>query len=297
MSIESPLQYFSSAIEACVAANRSRVVAIRNAQRQHISGIAWQPDVVVTSEQAFGTREEYEIVTGSARTVRAWIAGRDSGTNLLALRLAEAVEAPEIQASEPRLGASVIALGAGLGGDTHVRVGSIHCVGAQWFSRGGGRIDQRIGLDIRLHRTEEGGPVVDASGAFIGMSTLGKPGEVLAIPAATIARIVPQLLQAGHVARGWLGLALQPVAVPDALVADAGQSIGMMVMSTIDAGPAAQAGIKAGDILLTVNGTALRDRQGLAAQLGEDSVGKVLPLRLIRSGELNTVEVLVGTRS
>ena len=290
------LQHLSRELEERVAASGNLVVAIRNAARQHISGIAWQSNVVVTSEQAFGTREEYEVVSASGRVVKARIAGRDAGTNLLVLRLDESVDALEVTPSTACVGGLVISLGAGIEGETTARLGSVQSVGAQWYSRAGGRVDQRIGLDIRLRRTEEGGPILDAAGGLIGMATLGRPGEVLAIPAATVARIVPLLLEKGCVPRGWLGLALQPIAVPDALVTEAGQPVGTMVMSTIDGGPAAQAGIKAGDIVLTVNGAPVRGRRRLAAQLGEESVGQAAQLRLIRGGEIMTLEVLVSTR-
>src|SRR3989442_1489988 len=79
-------------------------------------------------------------------------------------------------------------------------------------------------------------------------------GQVIAIPTATIERIVPLLLKDGRIARGWLGVALQAVAVPDALRESAGQSSGLMVMSVVDDGPAEQAGIVAGDIILSVDG-------------------------------------------
>jgi len=106
---------------------------------------------------------------------------------------------------------------------------------------------------------------------------------VLVIPAATIERIVPALLKDGHIARGWLGVALQPVAVPDALHGQAGQSSGVMVMSIIDGGPAAKAGIVAGDIVLTVNGTPTRSLRRIATHLASDSIGRKAELRVIRA--------------
>jgi S1-C subfamily serine protease len=290
------LQPLSQAIETVVAATKDRVVAIRNASRRHVSGFIWQPDVVVTSEQAIGDRDEYEIVTADGRSSRAQIVGRDAGTNILALRMNELIDVSSAVAASPRIGSLVLALAANVDGTTAVRIGAVRSVGDRWFSRSGGRIDQRIALDIRLQRTEEGGPVVDAAGALIGMSTLGRPGEVLAIPTATLERIVPQLLANGRVARGWLGVALRPVVVPDALVEQAGQHVAMMVMSLAEAGPAAKAGVTAGDILLTIDGIALRDMRQLMARLSEDNVGKSVELRLIRGGHIIKLDVQIGTR-
>ena len=290
------LQPLSQAIETVVAATQDRVVASRNASRRHVTGMVWQPDVVVTSEQAMGERDEYEIVTADGRSSRAQIVGRDAGTNILALRLSERIDVNATVAASPRIGSLVLALAANVDGTTAVRMGAVRSIGDRWFSRSGGRIEQRIALDIRLQRTEEGGIVVDAVGALIGMSTLGRPGEVLAIPTATLERIVPQLLANGRVVRGWLGVALRPVVVPDALVKQAGQHVAMMVMSLAEHGPAAKAGVTAGDILLTIDGIALRDMRQLLARLSEDNVGKSVELRLIRGGHIIKLDTQIGTR-
>lgn len=290
------LNDLSLAIEAVVAAVKDRVVAIRNASRRHVSGLLWQPDVVVASEQAIGERDEYEIVTADGRSSRGTIVGRDAGTNVLVLRLDHRIEMASSVAASPRIGSLCVALAANVDGTTAVRIGAVRSVGDRWFSRSGGRIDQRIALDIRLQRTEEGGPVVDAAGALIGMSTLGRPGEVLAIPTATLERIVPQLLVNGRVARGWLGVALRPVVVPDALIEQAGQHVAMMVMSLAEQGPAAKAGVTAGDILLTIDGTTLRDMRRLMARLSEDNVGKSVELRLIRGGQIIKLDTQIGAR-
>lgn len=290
------LQSNSQAIEAIVAATKDRVVAIRNAAHRHTSGFVWQPDVIVASEQAIGERDEYEIVTADGRSLRAQIVGRDAGTNILVLRPSERIDVDPYSPALATTGGLVLALAANVDGTTAVRLGGVRSVGDRWFSRAGGRIDQRITLDIRLHRTEEGGPVVDAVGALIGMSTLGRPSEVLAIPTATLTRVVPQLIANGQVARGWLGVALQPISVPDALVELAGQQIAMMVMSVAEQGPAAKAGVVAGDIVLTVDSVALRGRRPLAALLTEESVGQPVEIRLIRGGHIVKLEVQIGTR-
>src|SRR5439155_20499447 len=101
-------------------------------------------------------------------------------------------------------------------------------------------------------------PVVDHAGAFLGITTFGPRGRVLVIPAATIERVVAALAKDGTISRGWLGVALQPVALPDMLQTEAGQSSGLMVMSIAEGGPAPKAGVVAGDILIAVNGTSTR---------------------------------------
>jgi S1-C subfamily serine protease len=299
MSTEAnPLSSLSQAIESQVAAAQG--LAVRNASHRHVSAMLWQPDVVVTSEQVIGERGEYEIVTASGATTTARIVGRDTGTNLLVLRTAIPLPVGRASARLPittaRVGSLVLSLGADVNGAPTARLGLINSVGPQWYSRAGGRIEQRITLDIGLGRTEEGGPVLDADGALLGMSTLGPPGVVLVIPVATLERVVPQLMSGGQVARGWLGLGLQPVAIPEPLREAAGQTTGMMVMSIAAEGPGAAAGVTAGDILLTIDGTSMRSLRRLMAQLDDVSVGRTATLRLIRGGEVLTLSLQIAAR-
>jgi S1-C subfamily serine protease len=128
------------------------------------------------------------------------------------------------------------------------------------------------------------------------MSTFGPRGRVIAIPTATIARIVPQLAKDGRIARGWLGVALHAVAVPDALRETADQSSGLMVMSVIEGGPAAQAGIVAGDIILSVDGTSTHRMRRIARLFGPDSIGRQADVRLIRSGQVIAVKTTIAER-
>jgi S1-C subfamily serine protease len=198
--------------------------------------------------------------------------------------------------ADVRVGALVLAYGADGNGGVRSRLGVVNSVGPEWHSRAGGRINRRIALDIQLPRTEEGGPVLDAAGALLGMSTLGPPGQVLVIPAATIERVVPALLRDGRIARGWLGLALQPVAVPDSLREPAGQRSGMMVMSSVEGGPAANAGVVAGDILLTIDGASARRINRMGARLDAERIGQEIELRLIHSGAVTTLRVVIAAR-
>jgi S1-C subfamily serine protease len=295
----STLNQISDALATQVGAAQPLVVAIRNSARMHISGILWHRDIVVTSDQAMGDRDEYEIIGATGQLKKARILGRDPATNLLVLRLNEPAGetfAADAARAAARPGTLVLGVAASIDGVPTVRLGVIHSVGPEWHSQLGGRIEQRIGLDIRLTRTEEGGPVLDTYGALLGMSTLGSGGQVLVIPVTTIERVVPQLLRDGQVARGWLGLGMQPVAVPNPLRAAAEQSSGMIVMSIADNGPAVEAGVKAGDIVLSVDRTPIRGLRQLASALDADSIGKSVDLRVIRGGEIVSLSLTIGVR-
>jgi S1-C subfamily serine protease len=256
----------------------------------------WQSGVVVVSEQALPRRDEFELVAPGGAILAAKVAGRDPSTNVAILKTAEPLAAPAFDAAEPKVGAVALAIGADGEGGASARFGIVNLVGGEWHSRRGGLIDCRIVLDIRLAHREEGGPVFDVAGAHLGMSTFGPRGQVIVIPLATIARVVPQLIRDGHVARGWLGVALHPVAVPDALHESAEQTGGMMVMSVVENGPAAQAGIVAGDIILSVDGIAVHRFRKIAGYFGSDGIGRQVDIRLIRGGAVITVQTTIAQR-
>src|SRR5580658_223725 len=277
------LTQFSAALAERVAAARGLVAEIRIRGHSPRSGTLWRKDVVVASEQALPRAEEAEVVLADGGAFAARVAGRDPGTNVAVLRLDAAPEPAPLAAEEPQPGALVLALAADGVGGVAVRLGAVHSVGPAWHSRAGGRIDRRIGLDLRLGRGEEGGPVLDAAGGLLGISTLGPRRRVLVIPAATVERVMEPLLTTGRIARGWLGAAVQRVLVPEALHSEAGQPLGLMIIGVTKDGPAAQAGVLMGDILIAVDGAGVGSPWQLAEVLGPESVGRQVQLRLIRA--------------
>jgi S1-C subfamily serine protease len=290
------LVQFSDALAARVESTKPTAVAIRLAHERFVTGIVWQSDVVVASEQSLPRREEFEIVMTGGTVTTVKVAGRDSSTNIAVLRPQAPLASSSITTNEARAGAIVIAIGADGTGGASARLGIVNIAGPEWHSSRGGLIARRIALDVRLAWSEEGGPIFDAAGSCIGMSTFGPRGQVLVIPAATIDRVVPTLLKDGRVARGWLGVALQAVAVPDALRETVDQSSGLMVMSVVEHGPAAQAGIVAGDIILSVDGTSTRRFRKIARHFGSENIGRKAELRVIRSGAVITVKTTIAER-
>jgi S1-C subfamily serine protease len=293
------LDQLSAALAGRVAAARSLVAGIAVRGHAQRSGTLWRQDVVVASEQALPDSREAEVALADGGTFAARIVGRDPGTNIAALRFdgGPAAALPALQAPpEPRPGALVLALAAAGAGGVAARLGAVHAVGPAWHSRAGGHVDSRILLDIRLGSREEGGPVLDAAGRLLGISTLGPRRRVLVIPAPTVERVLDPLLATGRVERGWLGAAVQPVLVPEALRAEVGRALGLIVIGVTRDGPAAQAGVFAGDILVGIDSAAVANPAELAARLDEASVGTRVELRLIRAGALQSIAVTIGAR-
>ncbi len=286
----------SDALAERAAAAVPLLAAVRIGERG-LSGIAWRGDLVVTSDQALPEADAY-TVERSGGGASATLVGRDPGTNVALLRVAEGAKAEPVavQAGVARLGALALALGARRWAEPTARLAVVRSVGPAWRSMAGGTIDQLIRLDLRAGRDEEGGPVIDTRGALIGMSTAGPRGRALGIPHETIERAVGRVLTHGTVRGGWLGVGLQPVAIPAALREAAGQESGLMVVSLAPAGPAEQAGTLPGDILLTVDGEPALRLRAIRSRLGADRVGQTIDIRLMRAGAVQSARLTVAAR-
>jgi S1-C subfamily serine protease len=288
------IEQLSLALADRLAAASPSVVALKAGPR-HRSGILWRPDVVVTSEQVVGEQEQAVIVQ-NGNEVSAKLAGRDPTTNIAVFRLEGRLSGSvPARGDTPRVGSLALVVGADREGAVTGRLAMVHATGPAWHSMAGGRIDTLIRLDSRLG-ADEGGPVLDQAGALLGMSTSGPRRRGLVIPAATIARVVEPLLEHGHIARGWLGVGLQPVAIPEALQAHTGQGRGAMVLQLVPAGPAERAGVLPGDILLSIDDFRFGQRRGLATLMGPDRIGKPATLRLVRAGALTEIPVTIAAR-
>jgi S1-C subfamily serine protease len=288
------IEQLSSALADRLTAASPSVVALKAGSR-HRSGILWRPDVVVTSEQVAGDQENAVVVQGGIE-VAARLAGRDPTTNVAVFRLDAPLSGTlPAHAAMPRVGSLAMVIGAGPDGAATGRLAMVHATGPAWHSMAGGRIDTLIRLDARLG-ADEGGPVLDPSGGFLGMSTSGPRRRALIIPAATIARVVDPLLEQGHIARGWLGVGLQPVAIPDSHHGSTGQTRGAMVLQLVAQGPAEKAGVLPGDILLTIDDFKFGQRRGLASLMGPDRIGKSVTVRLLRAGEKKEIGVVIAAR-
>jgi S1-C subfamily serine protease len=288
------LEQFSDALADRLAAAAALVVAIRTGRRDY-SGILWRDDVVVTSEQILPQGTEFAVIH-RGEELPAKLAGRDPGTNVAVLRLPRGLGAV-LPATEPapRAGSLALIVGADTHGAPTGRLGMLHAVGPAWHSEARGRIDALLRIDTRLG-ADEGGPVLTLDNKLIGMSTSGPRRRALAIPAATIERVLDPLLAEGRIARGWLGVGLQQVRVPDRMREAAGRDVGMMVVGLATGSPAEQAGVLPGDIVLEIDGKQTGRARGLASALAPERIGQSMTLKVLRAGEVRLVAVTVGAQ-
>jgi S1-C subfamily serine protease len=255
---------------------------------------------VVTAEHGLKRDEDLAVVLPDGQKVAAALAGRDPGTDLAVLKVEGAPAAPSFApAGSVKTGnlALVVARSAELG--ANATMGVVSAVGGPWSTWRGGRLDQYIRLDASLYPGSSGGAVVDTRGRLLGIATsaLSRTAGV-AIPAATIDRVATELLSRGRVARGYLGVGLQPVGLPEHLISKLklGVSAGLIVLTAEPGGPAELAGVLVGDVLLSVEGREVADVQDLQAALGGDAVGKTVKVAILRGGQMAEASIVVGER-
>lgn len=288
------LEQLSQALADRLARAAPAVVAVLAGER-HVSGILWDADVVATSAEATGEYDSTAVRRGG-ETIGAKLAGRDPTTNIAVYRLDSPLTGTlPSPASAPRTGALAQVIGANDKGAATGRLAMVHETGPAWHGMAGGLIDSLIRLDVRLG-ADEGGAVVDASGALLGMATAGPRRRGLAIPTATLARVVPRLLTDGRIPRGFLGVGLQGVTIGEKYRAAAGQARGAMVLQLVENGAAGRAGVLPGDILLSVDGHRFGQNRRIPALTDPDLIGRRVPVRLLRGAAVLALDVELSAR-
>lgn len=167
------------------------------------------------------------------------------------------------------------------------------------YSRGSGGVmrDGAIRTDVVMYPGFSGGPLIDASGRLLGMNTSAvASGSSLSIPLNAIARVVDQLSTHGKIRRGFLGASLQPMRLTDNLANMVGQSSGLLIVATEPSGPAENGGLYQGDIVVALDGQRTRTLDELLALLNGDRVGTSVPVRIVRGGQTQDVNVTIGER-
>jgi S1-C subfamily serine protease len=290
---------FSSEIAGLVMQAGQAVVAIGLRGGRTISGIVWRPGYVVSASEAFeGESATVRAVSATGSEHAARLLGRDASTDvaLLAVEGLTSEALPAADATTLRAGQLALALGRSPEHGAIVSLGSIAVAGAAWHSRLGGHIGRYIRLDASLTRAGEGGAVVAADGQLIGMAVNGPKRALLVIPTATLERVAEQLRAKGRIGRGYLGLAMQPVQLPDMLKRAANTSAGLLVSAVDDQSAAALGGVLLGDVIVAINGQPLGDYRQIQRLLGPDSVGSELTLAALRAGERIELRLTVGER-
>jgi S1-C subfamily serine protease len=293
------LAAFSTELADLVATCARGAVAIRIHTGRTISGIIWRAGYVVSAAEALGdASSSLRVLTHESREHDAKVIGRDPSTDV-ALLAAEGLSETPLTAADPaalRPGQLVLTLGRSAEHGVIVNFGGVAVAGGPWQSQLGGRVDRFIRLGMSLTRASEGAAVLDLDGRLAGMAVSGPRGTTLAIPSQTIDRVAAQLLAKGRIGRGYLGMALQPVQLPDNLQKLVNSGVGLLISNVDAQSAAASAGVLLGDVVVAWNGTPIRDYRQLQSLLGPESIGSTVTLATLRGGGLRDVRLTVGER-
>lgn len=255
---------------------------------------------IVTNNHVVSDGTAYSVVLDDGTELDAKLVGSDPRTDLAVLKVNDKqkfVYVDFADDSKIRVGDWVVAVGNpfGLGGTVTAGI-----VSARGRDIGAGVYDDFIQIDAAVNRGNSGGPTFDLEGQVVGINTAifspsgGNVGIAFAIPSSTAKQVVDQLIKKGSVERGWIGIQIQPVTKEIADSIGLKEAKGAMVADPMD-GPAAKAGVKAGDAIITVNGETVADARDLARRIANVAPGETATLGIWRQGKQVDIKVKIAS--
>jgi S1-C subfamily serine protease len=294
-----PLTDFSNGLTAAVEMAGASTVTVDGRKRYPASGIAYADDLVLTADHVVTREDNINVVLADGRSLAATIAGRDPGSDLAVLRLAEKALTPARTSQELKVGQLVLALGRPSEEGMQASWGIVTSISGPARTSRGGMLDEYIRSETTPYPGFSGGPLINTEAEVLGLNTSGLTrGSSLTIPVKVAWRIAEALATHGSVKRGYLGVRTQPVDVPEAArqALQRGQEHGLLVLWLEEGGPAEKGSLLVGDIIVAVNGQSVGDPDDLFSALNSDTVGKAIAMEILRGGRRETVQVTVGER-
>jgi serine protease Do len=253
----------------------------------------------VTNNHVVDKAEHVDVTTDDGKTYTAKVIGTDDRTDIALIKVEGRSDFPFVHLADkpPRIGDWVLAVGNpfGLGGTVTAGI-----VSARGRDIGAGPYDDFIQIDAAVNKGNSGGPTFDLDGNVIGVNTAifspsgGSVGIAFDIPAETVKAVVTQLKDHGAVTRGWIGVQIQPVTNEIADSLGMRNARGALVAEPQSGSPAQKAGIKAGDVIVSVNGEAVTDSRNLARRISAMAPGTSVKLGIIRGGREDTLTLTLG---
>jgi serine protease Do len=264
------------------------------------SGFFISPDgYAVTNNHVVEDTSKVEVTLDDGKTYQARVIGTDKRTDLALIKVEGGHDFPFARLSDDkvRIGDWVLAVGNpfGLGGTVTAGI-----VSANGRDIGSGPYDNYIQIDAPVTKGNSGGPSFNMRGEVVGVNTAiyspsgGSVGIAFSIPAATVKTVVAQLKNNGSVSRGWLGVQIQPVTREIADSLGLKNVEGALVAESQDHSPAAKAGIASGDVIMSVNGEAVKDAHELSRTIGGLAPGDSVKLMVLRDGTDRAVTLNLG---
>ncbi|MFO1170450.1 MAG: Do family serine endopeptidase [Hyphomicrobiaceae bacterium] len=252
----------------------------------------------VTNNHVVDGAVEVKVVTDDGRTLDAKVIGTDSKTDLALIKVdASGLPYVRLAASKPRIGDWVVAMGNpfGLGGTVTAGI-----VSAEGRDIGSGPYDDFIQIDAPVNKGNSGGPTFNLDGEVIGVNTAifspsgGSVGIAFDIPSPTVSSVVAELQKSGRVDRAWLGVEIQPVTADIADSLGLSNAKGALVARLEDDSPASKVGLKAGDVIVKVDGKEVEDARDLARRIGSLHPGSKVEIDYVRDGKERQIALSLG---
>ncbi|MBM3585165.1 MAG: Do family serine endopeptidase [Alphaproteobacteria bacterium] len=255
---------------------------------------------VVTNNHVIAEADEIKVVLNDDTELKAEVVGRDPKTDLALLKVESEKSLPFVSFGDSdtvRVGDWVLAIGNPFGFGNTVTAGIIS---ARSRDLDAGPYDDFLQTDAPINRGNSGGPLFNLDGKVIGINTAifspsgGSVGIGFATPARLAEHVIGQLRQSGRVQRGWLGVRIQSVDEDIAEGFGLSEPTGALVASVTAGGPAEQAGIVAGDVIVSFDGKPIPTMRMLPRVVAETDVGKAVKVEIVRQGERLTFDVTLG---
>jgi S1-C subfamily serine protease len=294
------LKEFSAAIADVVEQASDSVVRVEGRRRIPASGIVWSREgLILTANHVLKRDEGLHVGLPSGERTRAEIVGRDPTTDLAILRVEAEIEASPVWLDDEKVKVGHLVLALGRPGErVQATLGVVSALGSAWRTAAGGDLTRYVQTDAVMYPGFSGGPLVNASGEFIGLNTSALVrGVSMTIPTSSLNPIATELIEYGQVKRGYLGVNLQVVRLPSGLEAELEQSTGLLISSIEKNSPASRSDLYLGDIVVKAAGAPIQHLDDLFAQLTGDRIGSRLPFSIIRAGDVLEIEVEIGSRS
>ena len=292
------LREFSNDLSAAVEKGGASTILVDARKRYPASGIAYAEDLVLTADHVV-TKEDIKVGLPDGKTLSATVAGRDPGSDLALLRLAEKALSPAKTSDDIKVGQLVLALGRPNNAGMQASWGIVAAISGPTRTFRGGLLDEYLQTETTPYPGFSGGPLVNTEGQVLGLNTSGLThGSSLTIPVKVAWRIAEALATHGSVKRGYLGVRTQPVEIPEAArkALNREQGHGLLVLWLEEGGPAEKGGLLVGDILVAISGQPVGDPDDLFAALNSETVGKAIAVEVLRGGRPESVNVTVGER-
>jgi S1-C subfamily serine protease len=299
----SQLVELSNALASATEQAAANVVAVHSETRGSASGVIWRAGVIVTSEHALRRDEDIRVTLADGRVAQATLVGRDPSTDLAVLKCPEATSAvASTGTGDPatlKPGSLILAVGRTRASGPVAAFGAVSLVAPERKTWTGVSLSPYVRLDVSIQPTAVGGAVVDAAGKIFGVITprFGRFGSTLT-PAATVNNVVDTLLEKGRIPRGYLGVGLQPVRVPEALRQSLNREerTAAIVLEIEPNSPANRAGLMIGDIIVSLGGNNVSRLEDIHSKLHGSAIGKPFAIGFVRGGALQEAEITVAER-